>query len=143
MKNNLATVRIEQLTGTALDWAVAKAVGARGIRVRGSRITCDVGLDSYLGCWSPSESWDQAGPLIAKHRVSITPCRVQPGSFGYRMTGCSECWKAEQVASGTGSILGPTALIAAMRAIVTTVLGRGSGLYHEIEIPAELAGGAA
>jgi hypothetical protein len=66
----------------------------------------------------PSTDWEQGGPLIEQFMISISwhgPC--VPRSWGARTanTGRTEIVHAE----------GPTALIAAMRALVVSKLGEG------------------
>ena len=50
-------VQVPELTGSALDWAVAK---------------CE-GIDLTNGCYQPSTDWSQGGPIIERERIQITP----------------------------------------------------------------------
>ena len=105
-------MQTNELTGAALDWAVAKCEGYRLDLVP---------EDSY----SPSTDWSQGGPIIEREGISI----VQQGDA------------AEWVASvynhneddWHSHTNGPTPLIAAMRCYVASKLG------DEVEIPEELA----
>ena len=102
-------MRTLELTGAALDWAVAKAEGYTG-----------VALESRTGEWyTPSSDWAQGGPIIEREGISIRQV-------------LTDFWAAE-VDAGEYEHDGPTPLIAAMRCYVESKLG------HEIEIPEELA----
>jgi hypothetical protein len=123
------------LTGTALDWAVATASKLETVYDTAWGHTCwrlvhkglpgmPIGQRSY----SPSELWDQAGPIIEQEGITIAKNPQDPN------------WEAMLNAS-TGSMFGlngdswaegPTPLIAAMRCYVASKLG------DELEIPNEL-----
>jgi hypothetical protein len=122
-------MRTLELTGAALDWAVAKAEG------KTPKIQCTSFRDAfiyrvYLG-WSyehsssgsiveyrPSTDWAQGGPIIEREFIELT---------------CTDEWKAfMRFQSNPCDEDGPTPLIAAMRCYVESKLG------HEIEIPEEL-----
>jgi hypothetical protein len=104
-------MKTSELTGAALDWAVAKCEGYRLDLVP---------EDSY----TPSTDWSQGGPIIEREGISI----VQQGDA------------AEWVASVYNHheddwhlhTNGPTPLIAAMRCYVASKLG------DDINIPEEL-----
>lgn len=101
-------VKTSELAGAALDWAVAKC--------EGNTITfADDGLPS--GQWEMySSNWAQGGPIIERHI--------------FRLEDYGDEWEAEGFCDiGTH---GPTPLIAAMRAYVTSKLG------DEVDIPGEL-----
>lgn len=118
-------VKTAELTGPALDWAVAQVesksfshIDDNGILYVAGQGGCDV--------WSPSTDWSQGGPLIAKRKVSIayhngpdcTPMACLSGTHP-----AFEC--------------GETVLIAACRAIVAAKLGGA------VQVPAALIGGGA
>jgi hypothetical protein len=108
MTNKL--VKTSELTGAALDWAVAKCVGIPKLEVVWERLQ-----HSYL----PSTDWAQGGPIIEREKIATAPD-----------TGL-DWW----VASIKGGILidhGPTPLIAAMRCYVASKLG------DVVKIPEEL-----
>lgn len=67
--------------------------------------------------WIPSKSWVQGGPLIEKYKVVIQPYK--------------DIWIAGGLVSKDGNFFiyeqGETILIAAMRAIVTSVYGDSVG----------------
>lgn len=113
------TVETSQLSGAALDWAVAKAVGLVAYtQPDGPVYRPDNGEE-----WTPSTDWSQGGPLIERY-CGLTDCRdaeqIEPF---YAETRCSNL---DGYANGT------TLLIAACRAIVAAELG------DDVEVPAEL-----
>ena len=134
-------MKTSELQGEALNWAVGVAQGMQwerdpyiGLYHRspsGSRYVLKVLDYATMDDWSltpyaPTESWSVAGPIIEREEISISrefassrvewaawtpaPIRDDAEAFGY----------------------GPTALIAAMRCYVASVLG------DTVEIPAEL-----
>jgi hypothetical protein len=93
-------MRTDELTGAALDWAVAKC---EGVLMRWERSTHDEAPLEY----SPSTDWAQGGPIIEREGLTITHQQNQ--------------WAAQ-----TDDDLfefGPTPLIAAMRCYVASKLG--------------------
>lgn len=59
-------VQVSELTGSALDWAVAKCEGV----IIGDAL--DVGFIREGG-YTPSTNWAQGGPIIERERIQITP----------------------------------------------------------------------
>jgi hypothetical protein len=116
-------MKTSELTGAALDWAVAKCefVGAPLIN-----IVCGVLNTTESDNWQPSTDWAQGGPIIEREGISVI-C----WSFH------SMPWKAS-IEGGTDAGVdlyveyGPTPLIAAMRCYV------GSKLGNEVDVPEEL-----
>ena len=109
-------MKTSELTGAALDWAVAKCdfEGAPPIN-----IVCGVLYTLEGDGWQPSTNWEQGGPIIEKWMIDVV---------GYRSG-----WRAARhcgLAPTYG--YGPTPLIAAMRCYVASKLG------DEVEIPKEL-----
>ena len=103
-------MKTSELTGTALDWAVAKCEGYR--------------LDLVPeGSYAPSTDWAQGGPIIEREGISVDRAGL--------------AWTADLSDSVGGYIehteSGPTPLIAAMRCYVASKLG------DEVEIPRELS----
>ena len=122
-------VKTKELTGAALDWAVAKC----------DRDWSDddalmwVKLDKWP--YSPSADWEQGGPMIERERIAVTPKR----DFGKTESGIEydnpDGWLASKPKSywqTVQSYHGPTPLIAAMRCFVASRLG------NEIDVPDEL-----
>ena len=114
-------IKTSELTGPALDWAVAKCAG--------EEVFMDAGELEVLGYsqwttdgYKPSTLWAQGGPII--EREFITIMALEDGGW---TASVGELWVAEE-----GGICGPTPLIAAMRCYVTSKLG------DEVETPEEL-----
>lgn len=143
-------MKTSELTGPALDWAVAKCEGFRPCAVFGRGTVRDNGFaiptprgyqaallrpshDSWCAkcedypwgknqvVWEPTKKWQQGGPIIERERIRID-CPWNPGPFE------ATC----KIDGVTGWCKGPTILIAAMRAFVASKLG------DEVEIPEEL-----
>lgn len=116
-------MRTSELTGAALDWAVAKCEGEEVQLVKGQLETCWT-----ANGWKPSTDWAQGGPILereigyiekddrgwqaVKHNVGRDYFTIGPG--------------------GASSGFGPTPLIAAMRCYVASKLGK------EVELPEDL-----
>lgn len=136
----MVEVKASEATGGVLDWLVAKAA-SRDVSIIDGSDGCKAlvrGKNVRAGQpWSPSSNWSQGGPLIDRHRVSVSPISVEVGSYAFRMAGCVECWKADKAYSGAGTLYGPTTLIAAMRAIVVSELG------ETVRVPVDLIEAAA
>lgn len=113
-------MKTSELTGAALDWAVAKAMG--GNDAPGSFLDGVVPHPDYLKFY-PSTNWSQGGPIIEQKRIGIKPIYQ-----GYDVLH----WSAVQEL-GEGRRTGPTPLIAAMRCYVASKLG------DEVEVPDEMA----
>ena len=94
--------KTSELTGAALDWAVAK---------------CE-GTDELWWEYSPSQKWEQGGPIIERNLITI-----------FRR---DDEWYAYSSLSSTMDFHGATPLIAAMRCYVASKLG------DEVEVPDEL-----
>lgn len=139
---SMVTVKIADLSGPALDWAVAVLV--RGFRVdrldgamNGYWVMSDitkprrkVGSLGPLG-YSPRQDWSQGGPLINEHRVLLSPVTddswmAMPNHDGAHQ----DYWE------GRTMEFGPTPLTAAMRAIVAAHTDGDT-----VEVPAALAEG--
>lgn len=122
-----------ELTGKALDWAVAQAEGATNLRfdtIGTWWFTDSKGSHRALSSrwsraqnWHPSTNWEQAGQIIEREQIAITPDEA------------SREWLAERpftLHHDDEYHAGPTPLIAAMRAYVARKLG------DVVEVPAEL-----
>lgn len=139
--------KTSELTGPALDWAVAKCE-QKPLVFRGRKWPTDGAATVEYAPWavhpvvngsgpfvaslcnstySPSTDWAQGGPIIERERMHIDCLR---SADHYR----AAVWEAWPYATGTKHIhQGPTPLIAAMRCYVASKLG------DEVEIPEELA----
>jgi hypothetical protein len=109
-------MKTSELTGAALDWAVAKCEGTENTWGR-SRLKP---YELYKG-HSYSTDWAKGGPIIEREHISVEATRV--GGLGDR-------WMADIQTDCTQFADKP--LIAAMRCYVASKLG------DEIEVPKEL-----
>ncbi|BCP56311.1 hypothetical protein K32_49280 [Kaistia sp. 32K] len=138
----MTEVKVAELSGKALDWAVAQADGRclheriRIVRYNDdSDYICeDCGKDTYMEpirqTWKPSTDWSQGGPLIEKHNIQTS---YNGNGFHRSTTGkhwCAYVCKPHGPERASGS--GPTPLIAACRAIVA------AKFVDTISVPAEL-----
>ena len=108
-------MKTSELTGAALDWAVAQC----------EYVSVRYGFDD--NCPEYSTDWAQGGPIIEYEKIGITPTSRAP-SFAW----AAHCIPDEGVEYYA---YGPTPLIAAMRCYVAGQLG------DEVEIPEELKEG--
>ena len=129
-------IKTSELTGAALDWAVAKCEGKDAVISRHHRMTGPEVHDRALiemevdgpTALSYSTDWEQGGPIIERNRINMMPMTPIPTPGDDR----EPYWLAsdERVYDFKE---GPTPLIAAMRCYVASKLG------DEVEIPEELA----
>ena len=142
-----------ELTGVALDWAVAKCEGMPERIVFGRGSVRDTGYcvehpngtrlfyvlrniwerwidkcethpwGAGVNVWTPSTNWAQGGPIIEREKIGFDFFHVPKDSTPFWNSG---------VAGDMRSYKGPTPLISAMRCYVASRLG------DEVNIPAEL-----
>ena len=113
-------MKTSELTGAALDWAVAKC---EGVSVRWSAAHEQLLVEGYpYMVWQPSTNWAQGGPIIERECMDLL-C-LEGGDDGWQADRYLHTEKVEAY--------GPTPLIAAMRCYVASKLG------DEVEIPEEL-----
>jgi len=103
-------MKTSELTGAALDWAVAKCEGYRLDLVP---------EDSY----TPSTDWVQGGPIIEREGINLFQRKGLAAKEGKPWL----AYTASQLEQA-----GPTPLIAAMRCYVASKLG------DEVDVPDEL-----
>jgi hypothetical protein len=109
-------MKTDELTGAALDWAVAKCEGLLAFGYEDDmgllKITLSTGETEYF---IPTMKWEQGGPIIEREKIATA-------------------WHITRWVAWRGVIEhpGPTPLIAAMRGYVAAKLG------DDIEIPEEL-----
>ena len=116
----MKTIKVFELTGAALDWAVAKCEGI-GIGPRGFVVYYHEGEPAM---WQPSTDWSQGGPIIEREGINLV---YQGDAHDWN----ASLWDyAEQ--DWHLHTEGPTPLIAAMRCYVASKLG------DSVEIPEEL-----
>ena len=132
----MVAIQTKDLTGAALDWAVAKCEGMQLHRnaLLDGQVKEGWWVSGYYmdpNNWIPlsllnfSTNWAQSGPII--EREGITVSKEDGGWSAYFRDNLfnddgSEHWQT-----------GPTPLIAAMRCFVASKLGA------EVEVPEELA----
>ena len=103
-------MKANELTGAALDWAVAKCEGLMMGKIAIDGIT--------QGFYKPSTNWAQGGPIIEREYIELHTYSENDDGI--------VTWRANDFMDG------PTPLIAAMRCYVASKLG------DNIEIPQEL-----
>ena len=108
-------MKTNELTGPALDWAVAKCESI-GLAPRGSVVYYHEGEPAM---WQPSTNWAQGGPIIEREEIETR-------------TAHSGGWMANRARTKGYFECGPTPLIAAMRCYVASKLG------DNIDTPKEL-----
>jgi hypothetical protein len=120
-------MKTNELTGAALDWAVAKCEGI----INGDVL--DVGF-ILEGGYSPSTNWAQGGPIIDREDIAMssTPDGLWAAyaSKGTRLV--QHGGQAVEVFNWTYKQQGYSPLIAAMRCYVASKLG------DDVDIPKEL-----
>jgi hypothetical protein len=136
MNNIKIKLKTSELTGAALDWAVAKCEGIElesgyGVQETSgyyNRLLVDGRMSkgqSMLVRYIPSTDWAQGGPIIEREWLDVTPW---PNESREDMR-----WHCQQHDTANDfAQYGPTLLIAAMRCYVASRVG------DEIELPEEL-----
>ena len=123
-------IKTSELTGPALDWAVAKCEERRdATQIRWDSDGDPLGPVYDANCngypvYEPSADWSQGGPIIERERIGVTATSMAPGF----------AWEAHCIPDEGVDYYGygPTPLIAAMRCYVASRLG------DEVEVPDEL-----
>lgn len=117
-------IKTKDLTGAALDWAVAKCEDKNGVLHDDGITRCIVIVAPsgvYKGRYTPTVNWAQGGPIIERERISIRQWTNVPLVHAY-MPHDDAPWVSD----------GTSPLIAAMRCYVASKLG------DEVEVPEEL-----
>ena len=121
----MKTIKVSELTGAALDWAVAKCEG-HNVFIKHAPVQVmytPKGKRSWY-IYTPSTNWAQGGPIIEREGINLDNCAKNPQ------------WSAWTPAPdreyGEAQAFGPTPLIAAMRCYVASKLG------DTVEVPEEL-----
>jgi hypothetical protein len=119
-----------ELTGAALDWAVARCEGLLcfGYRTDGKRFAVE-DSDGQVEGFMPATDWAQGGPIIEREGISLTSYLDEEDPY---WIGSVECRYKDFNATAYYEEYGPTPLIAAMRCYVVSKLG------DTIDIPDEL-----
>ena len=63
-------VKTSELTGAALDWAVAKSMGGH-IGVANGDVCFDTGNGEGFNVFTPSTDWSQGGPIIERELIDV------------------------------------------------------------------------
>ena len=149
-------MKVNELEGPALDWAVAKAdQPVYSDKHLIAQLTAGTdGIGNHYEAYSPSTNWEQAGILIDREGITVIRCEDDYGRDrqGFTTSKRIPVWGAalgqhriEQFYGSQGDnwgalysidedevIQGPTALIAAMRCYVASKLG------EDVDVPEEL-----
>lgn len=126
-------IKTADLTGAALDWAVAKCEGERygpptfhvHQNSKGATVYLNAGMQQFGIPYRPSADWAQGGPIIEREELQVHVANAVDGKWCAKPSD-SEYWDFD------GAAYGPTPLIAAMRCFVTKALG------DEVDVPEEL-----
>lgn len=125
-------MKTSELTGRALDWAVAKCEGGTIRTENGVFLNQGDGYDYF----TPSTYWAQGGPIIEREGINLS-VDYQDSALSNDMVQIG--WKGNlwnNSVPGTAGFLqwayGPTPLIAAMRCFCVSKLGT------TVEVPEEL-----
>ena len=118
-------MKTSELTGAALDWAVAVAEGKdNDCEIPAGNVLYGRVTSGFIH-YQPSTGWAQGGPIIEREGITLD----------YDAYDTDKMWQARRYAFD-GTLLhneyGPTPLIAAMRCYVASKLG------DNIDIPEEL-----
>lgn len=128
-------MKTSELTGAALDWAVARLeskASPSGMDSAGILLYRSTATNAFMyKRWAIpySTDWTQGGPIIDREKIDL-----------FTEKGAAESWVASVARYQNGARLvgwrihqyGPTPLIAAMRCYVASKMGA------EIEVPKEL-----
>ena len=114
-------MKTSELTGAALDWAVAKCESTSAHPIHTSIWRYE---HFKQGQHNYSTNWAQGGPIIEREKIGTTPTSMAPGFE----------WEAHCIPDEGVDYYGygPTPLIAAMRCYVASKLG------DEVNVPEEL-----
>jgi hypothetical protein len=118
------TLKVSELSGAALDWAVAKCEGRQEPEV----------VNNFAVAWYTwpnthySTDWAQGGPIIEREGISIRYSEKDARGAWYAVLGPNRFLSPDHEGSG------PTPLIAAMRCYVASKLG------DDVDVPLPLIG---
>lgn len=113
-------IKTSELTGPALNWAIAKCEGVDVEYINDGITKCLLHLAPFTGRYSPSTDWNQGGPIIERESINLL-------SWGFN-------WDANMTSGPAAAkrVSGPTLLVAAMCCYVASKLG------DEVEVPDEI-----
>jgi hypothetical protein len=129
-------MKTSELTGAALDWAVAKCEGTLGHYVQPNEKRGTSKWEITPSTRRYSTNWSQGGPIIEREKINLS-VDYQDDALSLDMIPIG--WKANlwnNSVPGTPGFLqwayGPTPLIAAMRCYVASKLGDNTDLPKEL-----------
>jgi hypothetical protein len=102
-------MNVSELTGELLDTWVARAAGVPIKRRADGFLYTD---EDHPKAWQPSNFWEDAGPIIERAGIGVSPYR---GVWG--------AWLSVDSYVGNPDMTGETPRIAAMRAFVASKFG--------------------
>lgn len=110
-------MQTSDLTGAALDWAVAKCEGIGEVDKFGGVWVPMPKEPHFNEAYTPSTNWAQGGPIIEREKIELGRTQTE--------------WRAQRYDVHCVAY-GPTPLIAAMRCYVASKLG------DTVDVPDEL-----
>jgi hypothetical protein len=124
----MTIIKTSELTGAALDWAVAKCEG-RNVETENGLVNWP-----YLTGYSPSTYWLHGGSIIERKKLAISPLIDHTwAAYAAESTRIASAGQNKiEVFSWGFRNIGPTPLIAAMRCYVASKMG------ETVEVPEEL-----
>ena len=125
----MKTIKVSETTRLQLDWLASKCVGDFALYhdIEDGQRFLNLWTDSAFLHYS--SNWANGGPIIEREKIGLVRCGG-PQSNGMKPP---NEWRAMiDIEIGTISKHGPTPLIAAMRAFVSSKLG------DVVEVPDEL-----
>jgi hypothetical protein len=118
--------KVSDLEGNLLDQAVAKAEGWVwngecwcGMPTAFTVMEC---VSELLPNWSAA--WELAGPIIERERICVSTPNIKGGSYSWWEATAAFSYHPATAGNKTAEGIGPTPLIAAMRAYVATKFGK-------------------
>ena len=121
-------IKTSELTGPALNWAVAKCEGDEDY--------LSVWKKTGARYWTPDTNWAQGGPIIEREKITLNHGTGIREGFRWIATWWADnsgmAKKPAQRWTHNRHASGPTRLIAAMRCYVASKLG------DEVDVPDEL-----
>lgn len=124
-------MKTSELTGAALDWAVAKCMGVELGQPDNIPYDAEFRMMHDSGDLHYSTDWEQGGPIIEREKMKVYPNVGGRWSAQIRHT-TTHPLVAHPVLDGWSNGAGDTPLIAAMRCYVASKLG------DTVEVPTEL-----
>ena len=120
----MKTIKVSELSGASLDWAVAKCAGREWECAENFLDYYDDGEMNY------STNWAQGGPIIEREMIQLTPhCMFNP------LHGWAAAFRSfdeDGDVDAPHRMRGKTPLIAAMRCYVASKFGDKVGVPEEL-----------